>query len=118
MALSINSGVLQMQWVVNGISVTNATGKTNGNEPKNLNGNIILGVLFVSHSAFPWVSERFDLTNLTIFSSALSTKTMQSFTKNGTLPGKPYLDWQDIDWSLHGEISIQTNEQFEFLKHS
>ena len=75
---------LQMQWVVNGISVTNISVKTGGNEPQNLKDRIILGVVFVNtRPALPWYSEGFDLTDLNIYSSALSIETMLDFTKRG-----------------------------------
>ena len=63
MALSFNSDHVEMQWVMNGISVKNTTVETDGHEPKNLTSRLfeLLKVYQICNIFFKTTSENFSL---------------------------------------------------------
>ena len=52
------------------------------------------------------------MTNLNIFSSTLSIEEMKSITGGEScLKEGDYLAWEDMEWILHGQASIETVEK-------
>ena len=106
-ALNTLSGLVQ--WVVDGLLMEHNTLtdiKDSKNMPTDLTGKIILGV---NQWASKWAAYRSKVTNLNIFSSALSVELMQQYTKGGQCAEEgDYLAWGDMKWTLHGQAVIET----------
>ena len=115
MAVNSESGLLQ--WVVDGTLVENATVthvKDNPNKPTDLTGTIILGARqeCASKSWNSWTSNQ--VTNLNIFSTALTIGRMQQHTMGGNcIPEGDYLAWAQMEWNLKGQASIDTVDEKE-----
>ena len=109
--ISINSETGHLQWVADGSLVDNATVsqlKDVKNKPTDLSGKIVLGAFQHTASKKWTLSYSFhnQITNLNIYSTALTIKEMQQNTiQNCGLVGD-YLAWQDIQWDIKGETKI------------
>ena len=106
MAVNTKSGF--MQWVVEGILVENKTVDEVANPtnvPTNLTGKVVLGI----YQYETWHAVSNKVTNLNIFSTALSVDQMQQRTKGGNcIDEGDYLAWGDMHWNLKGHAVIET----------
>ena len=106
MAVNTKSGLLQ--WVVEGILVENKTVDevTNPtNIPTDLTGKIVLG----TYQYVTWRAISNKVTNLNIFSTALTVDQMKESTKGGSCVAEgDYLAWRDMHWNLKGHAVIET----------
>ena len=109
MAVDAQSGFLQ--WVVDGTLVENFTVpqiKDTANKPTDLAGKIVLGV-WQNSASKRWISRSNQVTNLNIFSTALTIAEMQQNTEGGSCKSEgDYLAWEDMQWELHGEAVTET----------
>ena len=114
MAITRFSSRLQIQWIVDGITVANRTIETEGRGPTTLKSKIILGAVFdywKNDESFLWNSERFYLTNLNVYSSYLPLEKMQRLTKEGNRTCQDVGDivaWGEVPWKTHGAVEIKT----------
>ena len=108
--LAVNSETGLLQWVVDGILVENATVpqvKDTQNKPTDLSGKIVLGVTQKSGGWESRISNQ--VTNLNIFSTALTIGEMQQITLGGDCsPDGDYLAWKDMQWKVKGQARIET----------
>ena len=115
MAVNTTSGLLR--WVVEGILVQTTMSKeveNSKNPPKDLSKKIVLGAR--SRSGV-WFATSQKVTNLNIFSSALSIEKMKSITGGGSCVEEgDYLAWGDMEWILHGQARIETVDREEPCK--
>ena len=114
-AINTTSGLIN--WVVEGtvvLSTTSEEVKTSKSKPKDLSGRIVLGAL--SYAGL-WVAPSSKVTNMNIFSSALSNEKMKNMTEGGTcLEDGDYLAWRDMEWVLHGQARMETVDAEEPCK--
>ena len=117
MAVNSESGLLQ--WVVDGTLVENATVthvKDNPNKPTDLTGMIVLGA-WQECASKKWLLDSWtsnQVSNLNIFSTALTIGLMQQHTRGGNcIPEGDYLAWGQMEWNLKGLASIDTVDEKE-----
>ena len=115
MAVNSESGLLQ--WVVDGILIENATVphlRETKIKPTDLTGKIVLGAWQQSGSK-KWTSRISNqVTNLNIFSTAITVGEMQQHTMGGKCtPDGDYLAWKDMQWNLRGQAVIETVDEKE-----
>ena len=110
--VSINSEKGLLQWVVDGTLVENATLdlliRNAKNKPTNLSGRIVLGAwqFTASKKWAPFLSNQ--VTNLNIFSSALTIGEMQRNTMEGGCGRRgDYLAWENMQWVLKGQARVE-----------
>ena len=100
MAINTSSGLIH--WVVEGTLVMTTTSeevKRSNTRPKDLSKKLILGAR--SNSGV-WLAPSSKVTNLNIFSSALSIEKMKRMTGDEScLVEGDYLAWGDMEWTLH-----------------
>ena len=117
--LSFDSELGRFQWVVDGILVENDTIAGFENKPTNLTGMIVLGAWQdgASKKWKSWTSNQ--VTNLNIFSTALTVEKMQQNTKMGECSEKgDYLSWGEMQWNLKEPARIEiTDEKDVCTKH-
>ena len=108
--LAISSLSGQVQWVIDGRIVENTTlevlKEVSQNIPKNLTGNLILGA---GKFASGWFSIGNKVTGLNIFSSILSLDEMVKMThesRNHCNNKGSYLQWANMQWTLHGKAKL------------
>ena len=109
LALNTVSGLVQ--WVARGELVDNSTFAVIAESkdiPKDLTGKLILGASF-NTVAQKWNQKVNKVTNLNIFSSALSVEKMQEYTEaeNGCGEDGDYLSWDEMQWKLHGDAKLE-----------
>ena len=110
--VAINAETGLLQWVVDGILVENYTVpqiKDNKNKPTNLRGHIAVGA-YQNPPTSKWMMLNYQaLTNMNIFSRALTIDEMVENTKenNCNMEGD-YLAWREMRWNLKGEAVIDT----------
>ena len=117
-AIDTERGLLQ--WVVDGALVENATDvpfvKDTRNKPTDLSGKIILGAWQRSGSN-KWMSRARtsnQVTNLNIFSRALTIREMEQNTEGGDCsPAGDYLAWEQMQWELKGRAVIESVDEQE-----
>ena len=108
-AIDSTSGVYLA--VADGILVRNLTSRhfshnLKANMPKDLTGNVILGVLQIGKNLVPIGNM---VTNVNIFSTAHTVEWMRQNTVGGTcMEDGDYLAWQQMNWTLHGQAVIET----------
>ena len=106
MAINTTSGL--SHWVVEGTLVMSNISeevKNSRNRPRDLKGKLILGAR--SYSGL-WQAASSKVTNLNIFSSALSIEKMTRTTRAGNCVEEgDYLAWGDMEWILHGQASME-----------
>ena len=98
--VAFNRKISQIQWVVEGVLVQNKnfSKKESAGIPVNLTGNLLLGG-----------GEDNKVTNVNVFSTALSVAAMERNTAAGTCSQEgDYLAWKDMNWTLHGQAIIGT----------
>ena len=108
LAMSGQSG--HVQWAIDGRVVENTTLEVLQEEaeniPKNLAGKLLLGV---NRFASGWFSVGNKVTGLNIYSSILPAETMVTMTQKGLSPcfaKGSYLDWENMNWDLHGKAKL------------
>ena len=116
MTINTTSGFIQ--WVVEGTLVLTTTSEqvkqSESKRPKDLSNRIVLGAQ--SYGGV-WSATIHKVTNLNIFSSALSVEDMKTMTgAEGCIKEGDYLAWQDMEWVLHGQARIETVEKEEPCK--
>ena len=114
-AVNTTSGLIH--WVVEGTlvltTISEQVKKSNG-RPKDLSRKLLLGGRAFSGG---WVATSSKVTNLNIFSSALSKEKMKSLTRGeNCIAEGDYLAWKDMEWILHGKARIDTVNQEETCK--
>ena len=115
LAINTESGLLR--WVVDGTLVENSTVpqiKDKTNKPTDLTENIVVGV-YQPPLSFQWMMiPNQVLTNMNIFSRALSIDEMIQNTKEQSchIEGD-FLAWNDMEWILHGQAVIETTDKEE-----
>ena len=105
--IALNTVSGSFQWVARGVLVENNTyaGITR-NVPTDLTGRIILGAVLNSDGT--WTTRSNKVTNLNIFSSALSVEKMQEYTGGGQCGEEgDYLSWDQMHWTLYGDAVIE-----------
>ena len=113
LALSTESGLVQ--WVVEGHLLLNNTFEVLTEEnvlPHGLAGRLLHGLLqWENH----WYTSDGKISNVNIFSSALSIEAMRGITSegmNGECDKKgDYLAWEDMEWNLHGKVSKEAEQK-------
>ena len=66
-----------------------------------------------------WYAVSNKVTNMNIFSTALSIDWMQQTTKGaGCVDDGDYLSWWEMEWNLHGEAKIETVDSKELCRAS
>ena len=114
MAIDSETGLLQ--WVVDGTLVENTTLmqlKDANNKPSDLTGKIVLGGWYRSSSK-DWRMTSNQVTNLNIFSTALTIGEMQENTIQGNCAAEgDYLAWSEMQWKLEGEARKESVEKSE-----
>ena len=107
MAINTKSGLIH--WVVEGtliMATISEEVKNSKNRPKDLSRKIVLGGRSYKGG---WVATSNKVTNLNIFSSALSIEKMKRMTEGEScLEEGDYLAWGDMEWILHGQARIET----------
>ena len=115
--IAVNSESDLLQWVVDGTLVENATVhqvKDIKSKPTDLTGKIILGATQAFGPKWKSNYKSNQVTNLNIFSTALTIGEMQQNTMGGNCSAEgDYLAWKDMQWSLRGEAIIETVEEKE-----
>ena len=118
LAINTESGLLR--WVVDGTLVENSTVpqiKDKTNKPTDLTENIVVGV-YQPPLSFQWMMiPNQVLTNMNIFSRALSIDEMIQNTKEQSchIEGD-FLAWNDMEWILHGQARKETIESEEMCE--
>ena len=115
MAINTISGLIH--WVVEGTLVMTTISeevKNSKNRPKNLSNKLVLGARAY---AGIWYAPSQEVTNLNIFSSALSIENMKSMTEGPScLEEGDYLAWVDMEWIFHGKTRKETVDKKEPCK--
>ena len=115
--LSVNTTSGLFQWVIDGTYVMTTVSeevKSSKEKPKNLSKKVVLGARAYAGGWRPMSSK---VTDLNIFSSALSVEKMVSMTSEGTCAEEgDYLAWRDMEWILHGQAKIEVMDQEESCK--
>ena len=110
MATNTTSGIIT--WVVEGVLIMNKTFedlRNSTNRLRDLSRKLVLGA---GSFAGTWRASSSKVTNLNVFSSALSTEKMRKMTEGGICAEKgDYLAWEDMEWILHGQATIETVDQ-------
>ena len=77
--------------------------------PQGLAGRLLLGLLQYKNN---WYTSDGKISNVNIFSSALSTEAMRAVTTEGEARRKgDYLAWEDMEWNLHGKVSKEAEQK-------
>ena len=115
MAINTTSGLFH--WVVEGTLVLNTTSdevKNSKSQPKDLSKKLVLGAR--SYGGV-WSAPIHKVTNLNVFSSALSIEEMKSMTGGEScIEEGDYLAWGDMEWILHGQATIEVVNKEEPCK--
>ena len=115
LALNISSGLIH--WVVEGTLIMTTTSeevKNSKNKPKDLSNKVVLGAR--SYGGI-WFQPSQKVTNLNIYSSSLSIERMKSMTKEEScIEEGDYLAWEDMEWILHGQATIESMDKEEPCK--
>ena len=114
LALSTESGLAQ--GVVEGQLVLNQTFEIltqDGVLPRNLRNRLLLGALQWEGD---WYASSGKVSNLNVFSSALSTEAMKKITTDNTASGEcdlegDYLAWKDMEWNMRGRVGKENEKQ-------
>ena len=105
MAINTTSGLIN--WVIEGTHVLTTTSeevKNQKKKPKNLSKKLVLGAR--SYAGI-WFVPSQKVTDLNIFSTALSIE--KGMTEGAScIEEGDYLAWGDMEWILHGQASIET----------
>ena len=113
-ALSTESGLVR--WVVNGFVIEDLTQEilkeAFEDVPTDLSGKILLGT---DYGPQGWLAVSHKTSGLNIFSSALSVEKMQTITRGCGDEGD-YMGWSESKWTLHGEATIEIEEQDELCQ--
>ena len=84
------------------------------NVPKDLSGKVVLGSIYYTNRAKPWVQSSNKLTKLEIFSSALEVTKMMEYTRGeGCGDDGDYLSWNEMQWNFHGGAKVEHLEAEE-----
>ena len=114
--VTVNTTSGFIQWVVEATLVLNTTSqevKESKNKPKDLSNKLVLG----ARSYGVWTAATHKVTNLNIFSSALTVEEMKTMTGGeGCMKEGDYLAWQDMEWILHGQARQETVDTEEPCK--
>ena len=115
--MAVNSETGLLQWVVDGTLVENVIVdqvKDRKNMPSDISGKIVLGAWQWSGSKKWQARTTNQVTNLNIFSTALTISDMQEITlgRNCNREGD-YLAWKDMKWDLKGGASIDLVNEIE-----
>ena len=113
LAVSTYSGLVQ--WVAEGEVVTNRTYEVLTQEgvfPQALAGKLLLGIFEYGGQ---WYASSGKISNLNIFSSALSIEAMKEITSGGSGRQGDYLAWENMKWNLHGQAFKKKEQK---LSHS
>ena len=114
MAITKLSSHLQIQWIIDGITVENTTIETEGSGSRSISGKIVLGAVYDywdNDQSFPWSSERFYLTNLNVYSSHLPLEKMQRLTREGNRTCQDLgdiLGWGELPWQTYGAVAVKS----------
>ena len=115
MAVNTSSGLIH--WVVEGTLIMTTTSeevKNSKNKPKDLSNKVVLGAR--SYGGI-WFQPSQKVTNLNIYSSSLSIERMKSMTKEEScVEAGDYLAWEDMEWILHGQATIESMDKEEPCK--
>ena len=115
--MAINTTTGSIHWVVEGaliMATISEEVKNSKSRPKDLSKKLVLGAR--SYGGV-WAAPSSKVTNLNIFSSALSIKDMKRITGGEScLVEGDYLAWGDMEWILHGQARIETVDQEEPCK--
>ena len=115
MAINTTSGMIH--WVVEGTLVMSNVleeVKNSRSRPRDLERKLVLGAR--SYSGL-WQAASNKVTNLNIFSSALSVEKMKRMTgEESCVEDGDYLAWGDMEWILHGKASMETVDKGELCK--
>ena len=110
-ALSVSSGSVKL--VVNGILVHDTTSyalmKAKERFPANLIRKVVIGAVRKSNGG--WTSINHKVTDINVFSSALSVELMTNKTEANSESSDNedvYLNWEDMEWEIHGDIHLET----------
>ena len=111
LALSFDTGLIQ--WAVDGQLVEDKTHDLLRKEstlrrPRDLNGRILLGAMEASYG---WSTVRNLVTDLNVFSSALSIDRMKMLTAPGREDCKSsgdHMSWSETQWTLRGRAVLKT----------
>ena len=110
LALSSESG--QVHWVVEGEVLVNKTFEVLTEEtllPLALDGRLLFGLLQYEKN---WYTSDGRISNVNIFSSALSIEEMMEITTSGECEKKgDYLGWEEMQWNLHGQVSKEAGQK-------
>ena len=109
-AIAVPSGSVKM--VVDGVlvhdTISDALKKAAAKFPTDLTGKIVIGAV---KSSAGWKSVNQRVTNLNVFSSALSAETMVKKTEESSKhcdDQGDYLSWKDMKWDIRGDIRFET----------
>ena len=115
MAINTTSGLIH--WVVESTLILTTTSeevRSTKNGPKDLSKKLVLGAR--SYGSL-WFAPSQKVTNLNIYSSALSVEKMERMTEGGICPEEgDYLAWGDMEWILHGQASLEFVDEGEPCK--
>ena len=107
-AVNTESGLLQ--WVVDGALVENATVaqvKDSKNKPSDLTGKIVLGT-WQWNGSKKWETTSNRVTNLNVYSTALTAGEMQQHTIGGScIPEGDCLAWNKMQWNLKVKLLLK-----------
>ena len=112
MAINTTSGLIN--WVIEGTHVLTTTSeevKDSKSPPRDLSRKLVLGGIAYAGA---WKASSSKVTNLNIFSSALSIENLRSMTRGGScIEEGDYLAWGDMVWILHGQARMETMDTEE-----
>ena len=114
LALSTESGLLQ--WVAEGQVLVNKTVEALTEDsvlPQGMAARLLLGPLQFGNK---WYISSGKISNLNVFSSALSIKAMKEITSDVFGRQGDYLAWDNMEWNLHGQASKQSG--IKRLRHN
>ena len=111
LALSFDTGLVE--WVIDGHLIEDKTYNLLRREaairqPRDLTGRILLGV---GEASYGWFTLGNYVTNLNVFSSALSIDKMKTMTVPGREECKydgDYISWSEMQWTLRGQAATRT----------
>ena len=115
MAVNTTSGLIN--WVVDGTLVMTTMSeevKRTKSRPRDLSKRLVLGTRSIGGV---WFAPSHKVTNVNIFSSALSIERMKRLTGGESCVEEgDYLAWEDMEWILHGQARKETVDTEEPCK--